>query len=51
MSLFKKKNVLGGNQFDLEDDDVQKNLLPSCEDLDSNMFSEMDEDDMKILEL
>ena len=51
MNPFQKKNKIGGNLYDLNDEEVQQQLLPSHDDLDSNLFSEMEEDDLKILEL
>lgn len=51
MSIFKKKGKIQGNIYDLNDEEVQQKLLPSMEDLESNLFSEMEEEDMKILEL
>ena len=45
MSNFKKKFNFSGNVYNLEDDNVMEDQIPSVDDLDSNLYSELEEND------
>ena len=45
MSQFKKTNKIQGNIYDLEDEDVANKIEPSIDDLESNLYSELEEND------